>query len=44
MTAITKAENLQQYKPIFSLILNFVSSTNLVTKVKSMSLNFKQIA
>ena len=48
MTTTTNAENLRQYKSRFSLIveqiLAFPSTTYLVRKVKSLPLNFKQIA
>ena len=41
----TNAENLRQYKHIFSLILEQIlaSSTNLVSEVKNLSPNFKRI-
>ena len=45
MTTITNAENLQQYKSRFSLILEqiliFPSSTNLARKNKNLPSNFK---
>ena len=47
MTATTNAENLQQYEPRFSLIveqiLAFASSPNIVGEVKNLFPNFKQI-
>ena len=48
MTTTTNAENLQQYKSRFSLIveqiLAFPSRTYFFKKVKSLPPNFKQIA
>ena len=48
MTETTNAENLRQYKIIFSLIveqiLSFASSANMVNEVKNLPPNFKQIA
>ena len=48
MTATTNAENLQQYKIRLSLIvkqiLAFASHPNIVTELKNLSPNFKQIA
>ena len=48
MTMTTNAENLRQYKSIFSFIakhmLAFTSSINLVREVKNLLPNFKQIA
>ena len=47
MTTTTNAENLRQYKTIFSLVLEqilaFPSSANLVRKVKNLSPDFKGI-
>ena len=48
MTTRTNAENMQQYKSRFSLIveqiLAFALSTNLVWEAKNFSPNFKQIS
>ena len=48
MTATTKAKNLQRYKIKFSLtlgqILAFALSPNMVSEVKNLYPNFKQIA
>ena len=45
MTTTTYTENLRQYKSIFpfmvELVLASASSTNLVSKVKNLSPNFK---
>ena len=47
MTVTTNVENLQQYKIRFCLtaeqILFFASHPNIVTEVKNLSPNFKQI-
>ena len=47
MTTTTNAENLQQYKSRFYLIveeiLAFASSSNLVREVENLSSTFKQI-